>query len=311
MAAADIGRVHVHPTGIGRSIAQEALRLLLEQASQAEAPADGKPLEPWAEKALQLAVEQLALAGNQEDELFYLFILRNIDRGWTLDMRRTYFQALRHTRDYEGGDGMPGFISQIQREAVATLSDEERRQLGELTELAPDALDELPEPRPLVRKWTLDELTAELKGAPAGDGARGREVFHAALCSRCHRAGREGRPVGPELTSVSRRFSRQDLLRSILQPSDVVAEKYRQDLVLTSGGRRLTGIAQWGGDYRAPTLRLVTNPLRPAEFVEIPKQDIQQRQTSDVSPMPTGLLDSFRTQEIADLLEFLERGAKP
>jgi putative heme-binding domain-containing protein len=107
---------------------------------------------------------------------------------------------------------------------------------------------------------------------------------------------------------VANRFGRRDLLLSILEPSRVVDEKYRNEQVITSDGRVLVGRIVTGGDYRATTLRLATDPLRPSQTVEVNKSDIEAHQASPQSPMPAGLLDTLTVNEIQDLLAFLEHG---
>jgi hypothetical protein len=62
------------------------------------------------------------------------------------------------------------------------------------------------------------------------------------------------------------------------------------------------------GDYRSEKLRLSTQPLRPAEFVELDKKQIEEVRESELSPMPEGLLDGFRAEDVLDLLAFLRRG---
>ena len=206
---------------------------------------------------------------------------------------------------------MPGFLQRMREESIDALTAVERRELGPL--LAPRGEAEpLPAPRPVVQRWQLADLEGLLDQTPRGrDFARGRSLFQQALCARCHRLGGTGRAVGPELTAVGSRFSRRDILESVMSPSKVVAEKYRLVEVLTTDGRRITGQPLDAGDYRSPTLRLVTDPLKPAEVVELPKRDISRRRVSLTSAMPSGLLDSLTRDEILDLLAFLQSGGNP
>jgi putative heme-binding domain-containing protein len=172
--------------------------------------------------------------------------------------------------------------------------------------------DETPPPaRPVVKKWTLDDLAPLLAGsARKGDAARGAVVFRDALCVRCHRVGARGPAVGPDLTHVSGRFSRRDMLESILTPSKVVAENYRNVQVSTTDGQNVIGRVLLEGDYRSEKLRIATDPLRPSVVVELSKREVEQYRESDTSPMPQGLLDTFRAEEVLDLVAFLENGAR-
>ena len=48
------------------------------------------------------------------------------------------------------------------------------------------------------------------------------------------------------------------------------------------------------------------NPLAPLATVPILRSDVEAQRVSAVSPMPLGLLNSFHTEEILDLLAYLE-----
>ena len=283
--------------GDGARVEREQSRLLVQ-------------LDPAA--ALETCLARMLSATTQEDKLHYLFLLRDSKAAWTPDQRRAYFTALRETSQFQGGDGMPGFIKSIRDAAIARLSADEQQQLAALLEGSP-AQEPLPESnRPIVERWTLDSLEKAAALDPAaGDPARGAETFTAALCSRCHRAGAAGPAVGPDLTYVGRRFSRRDILASILTPSQIVAENYRNLEVVTTDGRVITGRPVTSGDYRLPVLKLAIDPLRPGEIVEIPKAEVELHRLAESSPMPNGLLDTFTAAEIAHLLAFLQSGQRP
>jgi len=256
--------------------------------------------------------ETLLACNTQEGRLHGLLALRNVRDGWTAEARRTYFAVLRDGAKFVSGEGMPRFLTQLRDESTKTLSDAERLELADLLQ-APSGEDEsetLPPPRAVVKHWMLEDFTALLAdGSHQGDATRGAIVFREALCARCHQAGARGPAVGPELTHVAGRFSRRDMLASILTPSAVVAENYRNVQISTTDGRVLVGRVVVAGDYRSETLRLATESLRPAAVVEVNKRQIEHVRESETSPMPSGLLDSFTLEEIRDLLAFLESGA--
>ena len=112
--------------------------------------------------------------------------------------------------------------------------------------------------------------------------------------------------MGPDLTAAMRRYSRRDLLASVVNPSDVIAENYRSVQILTNDGRVFTGQITRGGDYRSPVLRLATDPAYPSRTVDIKKSEIASRKNSQVSWMPDGLLDTLTRQQIFDLIAYLE-----
>lgn len=75
-------------------------------------------------------------------------------------------------------------------------------------------------------------------------------------------------------------------------------------------GRVLVGRLATAGDFRAEKLRLNVDPLRPGQFIEIDKREVEDQHLGDTSPMPQGPLDGFTREEIADLLAFLEDGVR-
>jgi putative heme-binding domain-containing protein len=145
----------------------------------------------------------------------------------------------------------------------------------------------------------LDRAAAEAKG----DVARGRLVFTKASCIKCHKHGKEGEGVGPDLTSLAKRFKRSDILEAILEPSKVISDQYRATTVTTTSGQQLNGLAAVQGD----TITLV---LSDASKVTLKRDDIESQVASLVSIMPEQLLDPLTEQEIIDLFAFLESEPK-
>jgi putative heme-binding domain-containing protein len=159
--------------------------------------------------------------------------------------------------------------------------------------------------REVVRRWTIndvDDLLAQREGER--DLERGAKMFAAARCVACHRVGERGGVSGPDLTSLAQRFSPRDILVSIVEPSQVIAEQYTADTLELSDGRVLTGRLA-PGDYRSTQLQIVPNLLEPEKVVSVAKAQIAARHVSAVSPMPTGLIDVLTREEIADLLAYL------
>ena len=79
-----------------------------------------------------------------------------------------------------------------------------------------------------ANRWTFDELLSYLNSpdAAAANPQRGAAVFAKANCIKCHRFGERGESVGPDLTCVSRRFQKKEILESILFPSQVISDQY-------------------------------------------------------------------------------------
>jgi putative heme-binding domain-containing protein len=136
--------------------------------------------------------------------------------------------------------------------------------------------------------------------------ADGKEAFAAAQCIACHRFGNEGGSVGPDLTAVSSRFTRKDIVESILEPSKVVSEQYANSNIFLKNGDDVSGRVVEENDHK---LVLVTNPLNNTR-TEVNKADIQKRELSKVSPMPEGLVSILTRDELLDLIAYIESGGK-
>ena len=281
------------PLGSGDGIRRELARLVADlQVSGAIAP----------------LMKMLAVSETQRQRMLALLLLCSQREGWSIRQRGAFFEALRELElTAFSGAGMPGRLQQIRDRATAGLSEAERMVLGD--QLKPAQVNSgapLNVDRPLVRRWKLEELVTRLSvTSQAGDVRRGERLFREVQCIACHRVNGSGGVMGPDLSSVASRFSRRDLLASMVEPSQVVAEKYRATRVLTSDGNVIQGRVVSGGDYRSSVLRLVEDPLRPGEITQIPKSEIEQHQPSQISPMPAGLLDTLQLDEVRDLLAFL------
>lgn len=204
---------------------------------------------------------------------------------------------------------MPKFLRQIKADWLAAIPQAQRSPWAAALDArhAPGGDESLPAAtRPLVKDWRLDDLLDSLADVGRGRDTQRGQAMYRMLCLRCHRVGSQGAAVGPDLTSVSRRFGRRDLLESILAPSKVVAEQYRNVQVVATDGRVLVGRVVPAVDFRSPDLFLATDPLDGQQVVQLPKLHIESLQESAISPMPEGLLNTLSREEILDLLAYFE-----
>jgi len=275
-------------------------------------------------KVLDKALAHIRAVPTQEDQFHYIFHLRTLPIGfWSLEQRREYLSyfAKNHKfagharetldwfeqakRPYSNGASYANFVKNFLKEAVANMSERERQQLADVIK----SLDQVAiptyvtKPRQLVKAWQMDELTPQLAKVDAGRNfERGRDAFIAGQCIQCHRMGDVGGGAGPDLTAVSSRFSRRDILESILEPSKVISEQYQNLAVATTAGKVVTGRLV---DETPAKIVLQPDPLS-SERIEIAVKDIDSRSASKVSPMPANLADVLTAEEILDLIAYLE-----
>ncbi len=270
------------------------------------------------------SLKQMAAAKTQQDRYHYLFHLRTVPIGWwTLDQRKEYFSYWTRARKklpYPPGfvkwfteagrppaDGASytNFLRNFFRDAVAHLSAAERQQLAAV--IASIDKSNVPtydvKPRPVVKQWKMDDLVSQLNKIDKGRNfQRGKEAYLVGQCIKCHRFGNDGGAVGPDLTAVSSRFSRRDILESILEPSKVISEQYQNVIVSTTAGKLVTGRLM---DQTADTIVIQPDPLSP-ERVAVRREDVEAVRPSKVSPMPEHLVDVLTADEVLDLIAYLE-----
>jgi putative heme-binding domain-containing protein len=152
-----------------------------------------------------------------------------------------------------------------------------------------------------ANRWTYEELLSYLSSPEAvgADPQQGAAVFSKANCIKCHRFGERGEGVGPDLTNVSRRFQKKEILESILFPSQVISDQYASKIVVLKDGRTVWGLAAQQPDGSLVVLQ------SSAQRVTIAKDQIDEVRPLKKSAMPEGLLNSLTLEEIADLFAYL------
>jgi putative heme-binding domain-containing protein len=166
--------------------------------------------------------------------------------------------------------------------------------------------------RPFVRKWAVEDLSADLGKAVSGRNYEaGKALFNAGSCLQCHRMCDEGGMLGPNLAELPKKLVEKKLgadyvLREIIEPSGNMEEKFRPVVILKTDGTVVTGIVL-GSDARS--LRIRANPQ--ADEMTVNLDEIDGRKPATVSIMPEGLLNTFTRDEILDLLAFVIAGGDP
>jgi putative heme-binding domain-containing protein len=136
-----------------------------------------------------------------------------------------------------------------------------------------------------------------------GDSERGRRLFFESAgmqCKVCHRIGAGEDLLGPELTLIGKKYTRAQLLESIVDPSKTIDPKFATHLVETKGGLVMAGLK-----IREDDQELVLRDTERKD-VKISKSMIQRSAVQQKSMMPDFLLQDLTAQEAADLLEYLQ-----
>lgn len=134
----------------------------------------------------------------------------------------------------------------------------------------------------------------------SGDADRGAKVFrNEGTCIKCHQIGSEGKGVGPALSEIGGKLSREALFVSILDPAAAISFGFEAHIVHLHDGESLTGIVVSQTDEELT--------LRTAEAITrtIPRDEIEEVTRQNISIMPAGLAQNMSAQQLVDLVEYL------
>ncbi len=134
-----------------------------------------------------------------------------------------------------------------------------------------------------------------------GDSERGERLFwsKAVNCGSCHKIGDRGTPLGPDLSTIGKLRSREDLLESILEPSRRIEPKYAGYLVQLTDGRTMTGLL-----VKRTDKEVVLRDNQNKEIL-LAAKNVEALRPALKSLMPDGQLAGLTAQEAADLLDYM------
>ncbi len=127
-------------------------------------------------------------------------------------------------------------------------------------------------------------------------------VLYQQLCSACHAMFDPGGDIGPHLPG---NFDDVEyLLQNILDPNAAIGVDYQQTFITKKDGSLIGGIITEEGD-KSVTLKTLAEP------VVVLKEDIEKRELSPRSMMPSGLLNGLEEPEVRDLFLYLRQSENP
>jgi putative membrane-bound dehydrogenase-like protein len=156
---------------------------------------------------------------------------------------------------------------------------------------------------PKVSTMSLDKAKARVV-AMRGDLTLGQQVFVRANCASCHTVRQDELQKGPFLGNIAKTYKRPDLATAVLEPSKTIAQGFVTNVILTVDGKVLTGFVT------AELTDRVTIRDKEGKETTVLKDDIDERNTSTTSVMPSGVMNEYTIRELASLLDYLESLSK-
>jgi putative heme-binding domain-containing protein len=152
------------------------------------------------------------------------------------------------------------------------------------------------------KEWKLEELAESVEQLDHRSLAGAKQMFQVATCVACHKLNGVGTEVGPDLAKLDPKQTPLDILRSLIEPSHKIDEKYQSYTFELDSGLTVTGMIVSESPQQ---VSVIENPLAKAEPTVISKSEIVAREKSAASIMPKGLLDKLTHEEILDLVAYL------
>jgi putative heme-binding domain-containing protein len=118
-------------------------------------------------------------------------------------------------------------------------------------------------------------------------------------CLKCHTIQGEGGKIGPDLSAIGTKASRENLLESLINPSKAVADQFITWVVATKKGQTISGLLV------EETPDSVTLRDANGKDSKIPKSEIEERTKSPQSLMPANAVSFMTEEELIDLVEYM------
>jgi putative heme-binding domain-containing protein len=163
--------------------------------------------------------------------------------------------------------------------------------------------DDLLKDRRARTEWKFDDLAGAVADLKHGRSfGNGKQMFQVAGCVACHRVQGVGLEFGPDLMKLDPKIKPIDMLKQLMEPSAKIEDKYRVWNFNLKSGKAVTGMII---EETKDTVKVIENPIASAQPRTIKVADIEDRDKSNVSLMPKGMVDKLTRDEILDLLAYL------
>ena len=134
-----------------------------------------------------------------------------------------------------------------------------------------------------------------------GDAGRGKVVFESkqAACAKCHVLSGKEKKAGPKLGTIGDKFTRDQLIQSVLEPSAQIHPDHATTTVVTTAGKTINGVLQ---SRTGKEIQLLDGE---GKLVRIPTGMIELEKPSKTSLMPSGLNKTVKADQFADLVAYM------
>lgn len=148
-------------------------------------------------------------------------------------------------------------------------------------------------------EWNLETVRTTASNAlKNGDAERGIVVFGSVktACVSCHRIGKHGGTVGPDLSKIGKDRTPEEIVESILWPSRKVADEYKTIVLVTADGLQVKGYP-----VKADAGHVAVRDPATSKVTQVAIEDIDD-QVAGTTLMPDALATAMTSQQLADVV---------
>lgn len=244
-------------------------------------------------------------------QTFYAMVLSGDKTDWTPALRDEYFKWFNTAFSYKGGRSYIGFIDKARQRALANAPKDKFDYYNDLSgakllTASGNDIANVYAPKGPGRQWKVDDAVKLVQDSlKHRDFDRGKLIFSAVICDKCHTIQGEGADVGPELTQLGTRFSAKDMLEAIIIPNKAVSDQYASTIYTLKDGQSVLG-RQMNED--ANFYYIAQNPFDSKTIRKIGKKTVASTKISPESIMLPGLINGLNPEELKDLVAYLMSG---
>ncbi len=150
----------------------------------------------------------------------------------------------------------------------------------------------------------ISELVKRTGNADNGKAILLKSITSEVQCLKCHMVRGQGGQIGPDLSMIGKKASKENLYDSLLTPSKAIADQYLSWTLTGEDGQGITGLVV-GETESTITVRDANGKdyAFPAKGTE--------RKKSLTSIMPEGLIATLTEDELVDVVEYLTKLQTP
>jgi putative heme-binding domain-containing protein len=137
-----------------------------------------------------------------------------------------------------------------------------------------------------------------------GDIARGKALMASSgtsqlQCLKCHAVQGSGGAIGPDLSMIGKKGTKENLYESLINPNKAIADQYLTWIIETKKGQVITGLIV----EESPELIVLRDGN--GKDYKIDRKDVESKAKGPNSLMPSDLINSMSEQDLIDLVDYL------